>query len=103
MLYYTISRVCRPYDWYSNLYYVIGLGIPVVIVSTTLIISEYYDLRVYIRTTVDEEADTCRTVCWIQYQYLWMILLIPIAVVTGSNFCVALRTVIAAYTSASFR
>ena len=121
MLYYSISRICRPYEWHRNLYYVIGFGLPIVIVrlvslspitgtsvktvilSTILIVSEYYELSVYVRIFHDEEAGTCRTLCWVQYQYLWLVMLIPIGLVAGSNFCVAIRAVVAAYTSASFR
>ena len=43
-----------------------------------------------------------RTICWIQPNYLW-ILLVPIGIVVGTNLLVTFRTIVAAYMSATFR
>ena len=81
--------------------YGLGYGVPIIIVSTVLLISSLTDVNHYVKENVDTEGNKEAVLCWLDLDSIVWAFIFPVALMILFNLGVVIMVVNVAYHSAS--
>ena len=94
---HSITRVFKTGTLYT-LIYLFGYGVPLGLVLSFFTMSKCFGMETYVRFYGDDPSP----VCWLNEEYVW-ILLANVGMVVAFNIAVTAKAVSAAYQSTGFR